>query len=99
MVTQRELISGSTVKASTTIGFPHGGHTTAIKQAEAERAIADGCQELDMVVNLSKVLSADWNYVAAEIKAIIDCHMFDTFIHDHDIKAFFNFVHAVIVVV
>ena len=38
-----DLLSGTTVKASTTIGFPHGGHTTAIKLAEAERAIADGC--------------------------------------------------------
>ncbi|MEQ9407074.1 MAG: deoxyribose-phosphate aldolase [Fuerstiella sp.] len=67
-----DMLAGSTVKASTTIGFPHGGHTTAIKQAEAERAIADGCEELDMVVNISKVLSGDWDYVATEIKAIVD---------------------------
>lgn len=66
------LLSGSTVKASTTIGFPHGGHTTAIKRAEAEQAIADGCQELDMVVNISKVLSGDWDYVRREIAAVID---------------------------
>ena len=37
-----ELLAGSTVKASTTIGFPHGGHTTAIKLAEAQQALADG---------------------------------------------------------
>jgi deoxyribose-phosphate aldolase len=67
-----ELLSGSTVKASTTIGFPHGGHTTAIKQAEAERAIADGCEELDMVVNISKVLSGDWEYVRQDIAAVVD---------------------------
>ena len=67
-----EILGGSTVKPSTTIGFPHGGHTTAIKQAEAERAITDGCEELDMVVNISKVLSADWDYVSQEIKAIVD---------------------------
>lgn len=60
-----ELLKGSTVKVSTTIGFPHGGHTTAIKKAEAQQAIADGCEELDMVVNISKVLSADWDYVCA----------------------------------
>jgi len=65
-----ELLEGSTVKASTTIGFPHGGHTTYVKQAEAERAIAEGCEELDMVVNLSQVLSGDWKYVADEIEAI-----------------------------
>lgn len=67
-----EILAGSTVNASTTIGFPHGGHTTAIKRAEAEQAIADGCQELDMVVNISKVLSGDWDYVRSDIKAVID---------------------------
>ena len=52
-----EILRGSAVKASTTIGFPHGGHVTAVKAAEAKRAIADGGQELDMVVNISQVLS------------------------------------------
>ena len=67
-----ELLAGTTVKASTTIGFPHGGHTTAIKAAEAAQAIQDGCEELDMVVTISKVLSGDWDYVTADIKAVID---------------------------
>ncbi len=67
-----EMLHGSTVRPSTTIGFPHGGHATAIKKAEAEQAIADGCEELDMVVNISKVLSGDWDYVRADIKAVID---------------------------
>ena len=67
-----EILAGSTVHASTTIGFPHGGHTTRIKRAEAEQALADGCQELDMVVNISKVLSGDWDYVRADIRAVID---------------------------
>ncbi|MCA9132824.1 MAG: deoxyribose-phosphate aldolase [Planctomycetales bacterium] len=66
-----ELLQGSTIQPSTTIGFPHGGHTTAIKQAEAEQAIADGCQELDMVVNISKVLSGDWGYVRQDIGAVV----------------------------
>jgi deoxyribose-phosphate aldolase len=67
-----EILRGSTVKASTTIGFPHGGHTSAIKLAEARRALDDGCEELDMVVNISKVLSGDWDYVRGEIKAVVD---------------------------
>jgi len=67
-----EMLKGSTVKASTTIGFPHGGHTTAIKVAEAKQALADGGQELDMVVNISKVLSGDWDYVRADLAAVID---------------------------
>ena len=67
-----EILNGSTVQASTTIGFPHGGHTTAIKWAEAEQALADGCQELDMVVNISQVLSGNWDYVASDIAAVIE---------------------------
>ena len=67
-----ELLAGSTVNAGTTIGFPHGCHTSEIKVAEAKRALADGGQELDMVVNISKVLSGDWDYVTADLKAVID---------------------------
>jgi deoxyribose-phosphate aldolase len=67
-----EILQGSTVKASTTIGFPHGGHTTAVKVAEARQALEDGGEELDMVVNISKVLSEDWAYVRADIKAVVD---------------------------
>jgi deoxyribose-phosphate aldolase len=66
-----ELLRGSTVQASTTIGFPHGGHTTAIKAAEARQAIADGGGELDMVVNISQVLSGQWDYVHKDIAAVI----------------------------
>ncbi len=65
-------LAGSTVKASTTVGFPHGGHTTAIKVAEAELALDEGCQELDMVVNIGKVLSGDWDYVRGDLKPVID---------------------------
>ena len=67
-----DLLAGSTVKASTTIGFPHGGHTTVIKRAEAEQAISDGCQELDMVTNISKTLSGDWDYVREDIAAVVE---------------------------
>jgi deoxyribose-phosphate aldolase len=67
-----DLLKGSSVAVGTTIGFPHGGHTTSIKVAEAERALDDGCQELDMVTNISKVLSGDWDYVRQDLKAVID---------------------------
>lgn len=67
-----ERLRGSTVKASTTIGFPHGGHTTTIKLAEARQALVDGGEELDMVVNISRVLSGDWSYVRDDIRAVID---------------------------
>ncbi|MFT7644086.1 MAG: deoxyribose-phosphate aldolase [Pirellulaceae bacterium] len=66
-----DLLGGSNVKASTTVGFPHGGNTTAVKAAEAARAIADGGEELDMVVNISKVLSGDWDYVREDIMTVV----------------------------
>lgn len=67
-----QLLAGSAVKASTTIGFPHGGQVTRVKVAEAEQALADGGQELDMVVNVSAVLSRNWDYVRDDIRAVID---------------------------
>ena len=65
-----EILKGSTVKASTTIGFPHGGHATSIKLAETRQALNDGGEELDMVINISKALSGDWGYVQNEIRQI-----------------------------
>ena len=70
-----EILRGSNVRASTTIGFPHGGHTTAVKRAEARQALADGGEELDMVANISRVLSGDWDYVRDDIRAVTEtCH-------------------------
>ncbi len=66
-----EILSGSTVVAGTVIGFPHGSAATAVKLAEAQAALADGASELDMVVNIGKVLSGDWDYVSEEIEAVI----------------------------
>jgi deoxyribose-phosphate aldolase len=67
-----DLLHGSTVKPSTTIGFPHGANATSTKLAEAKLALADGCQELDMVVNISQVLSGQWDYVREDIRSVID---------------------------
>lgn len=67
-----ELLAGSTVKPSTVIGFPHGAHVSSVKAAEARQAVIDGGVELDMVVNISKVLSGDWAYVRDDIAAVID---------------------------
>ncbi|MCC7490796.1 MAG: deoxyribose-phosphate aldolase [Fimbriimonadaceae bacterium] len=68
-----ELLAGSTVAPSTTIGFPHGGQTTAVKVAEARQALADGGRELDMVVNIGQVLSGAWDAVTADLRAVIEC--------------------------
>ncbi|HEY2404967.1 MAG TPA: deoxyribose-phosphate aldolase [Polyangiaceae bacterium] len=67
-----EILAGSGVVPSTTIGFPHGGHATAVKLDESRVAISDGARELDMVVNVGKVKSGDFAYVRAELAAVID---------------------------
>jgi deoxyribose-phosphate aldolase len=67
-----QWLKGSTVAIGTTIGFPHGGHVTAIKVAESEQALADGATELDMVVNIGKVLSGDWHFVEEDIRAVVE---------------------------
>lgn len=67
-----EVLQGSTVKVSTTIGFPHGCNATSTKAAEAKQALDDGGEELDMVANYSKAISGDWDHVRNDIKAVVD---------------------------
>ena len=67
-----EALEGSSVKPSTTIGFPHGGQATVAKVAESKLALAHGAAELDMVINLHHTLSGDWAYVRAEIAAVLE---------------------------
>ncbi len=66
-----QILKDSAVKASTTIGFPHGGHATVVKVSETRQAFRDGGEELDMVVNIGKVLSGDWRFVRDDIKAVL----------------------------
>jgi deoxyribose-phosphate aldolase len=58
------------VITGTVIGFPHGNSTTDIKVQECQQACEDGATEIDMVVNIGKVLSKEWSYVQDEIAAI-----------------------------
>lgn len=67
-----ELLAGSTVEPSTTIGFPHGAQTTSLKRREAEEMLDLGATELDMVINIGKALSGDWQYVTDDIRAVAD---------------------------
>lgn len=66
------LLAGSGVAVGTVIGFPHGGHTTSTKMFEVEQAVRDKATELDMVVNIGKVLSGEWAFVRNDIAAIVD---------------------------
>jgi deoxyribose-phosphate aldolase len=70
-----EQLRGTEVKVGCVIGFPHGNSSTAVKVFEAEQACNDGAVEIDMVVNIGKVLGDDWDYVEKEIKAVTNtCH-------------------------
>ena len=68
----KELLSGSDVGICPVIAFPHGNSTVSVKVKEAEAAVQAGGSEIDMVVNIGKVLSGDWEYVSEEIQAIND---------------------------
>ena len=65
-----EFLAGSTMRVGTVIGFPHGNSAIRIKAAEAEQACRDGAVEIDMVVNIGKVLSDDWAYIRNELQAV-----------------------------
>ena len=67
-----QLLAGTTVQVGTTIGFPHGGHTTAIKVLESRRALDDGATELDMVVNIGQAIGGNWSAIRDDIAAVVE---------------------------
>jgi deoxyribose-phosphate aldolase len=67
-----QLLKGTTVAVSTVIGFPHGTTTTLSKVTEAQEAINNGCVELDMVLNIGKLRSGEFEYVKREIAAVVN---------------------------
>ena len=68
----RELLAGSAVRVGCVIGFPHGNSCTESKRYETELACRDGAVEIDMVINLGKALSGEWEYVERDVKAVCD---------------------------
>ncbi len=68
----RKILDERTVGICAVVAFPHGNSCTDIKIEEAVRAISEGASEIDMVVNVGKVLSGDWDYVSYEIEEIND---------------------------
>lgn len=67
-----EALAGSRTLVSTVIGFPHGTTSTAAKTAETRQAFVDGAREVDMVLNIGRLLSRDDAYVEADIRAVAD---------------------------
>lgn len=68
------------------IGFPHGNSTTESKRYETELACKDGAQEIDMVINIGKALSGDWDYVEADVKAVCE----EAHKHEAKVKVIFE---------
>ncbi len=65
-----EKLNGSDVAVCAVVGFPHGNSTIDIKAAETLQIIKDGAAEVDMVINIGKVLQGEWKYIDKEIKTV-----------------------------
>jgi len=68
----RAILDGTDVAVGTTIGFPHGNHLTATKVFEAQRALADGATELDMVIQIGALKAGRDADVEADIRAVVE---------------------------
>lgn len=65
-----ELLNDSPVKVCTVIGFPLGANTTSVKIFEAQTAVKDGADEIDMVINVGKAIENDFDFILNEVKAV-----------------------------
>lgn len=63
-------LAGTDVKAACVIGFPLGANTTAVKEFEVKDAIANGADEVDMVINIGRLKDGDDDYVTNEIAVL-----------------------------
>ncbi|ATZ16501.1 deoxyribose-phosphate aldolase [Entomoplasma freundtii] len=66
----KKLLAGSDVEITTVIGFPLGAQTTATKVCETKDAIAEGADEIDMVMNIGALKDRDYDYVLNDFKAV-----------------------------
>lgn len=67
----KQLLAGSSVHVGAAISFPLGQMPMEVKVAETKKAIEDGADEIDYVVNIGKVKMKDWNYIQKEMEAIV----------------------------
>lgn len=66
-----ECLKGSEVRVCTVVGFPLGANTLAVKVFEAERAVEEGAQEIDMVINIAALKEGNISYVENEIREVV----------------------------
>ena len=67
-----ERLRGGDTLVGTVISFPHGVSSTAAKAAESRQAVADGAAELDMVLNIGRLIAGDLDYVRDDIRTVVD---------------------------
>lgn len=67
----KEQLEGSDVKVCSVIGFPLGASISEVKAFEATKAIEDGANEIDMVINVAALKNKDFDYVLEDIKAVV----------------------------
>ena len=67
----RVLLDGSGIALQTYVGYPHGNDVTAVKVLQAQRALEDGVDELDMVINISALRSGDLHYVEDDVRQVV----------------------------
>ncbi|MCI6497574.1 MAG: deoxyribose-phosphate aldolase [Lachnospiraceae bacterium] len=65
-----DILRDTDVKVCTVVGFPLGAVSTAVKKYEAECAISDGADEIDMVINIGALKDGDYDYVLSDIKGV-----------------------------
>lgn len=81
-----ELLKGTAVVVGCVIGFPHGNSATEVKRYETGMACRDGAVEIDMVINIGKAMSGDWEYVERDINAVcVEAHQ-----HNAKVKVIFE---------
>lgn len=67
-----QALKGTDVKVCTVIGFPLGANTPEVKAFEAEDAIQNGADEIDMVINIGALKSQDYELVEKDIRAVVE---------------------------
>lgn len=67
-----EILKDTNVKTATVIGFPLGANKTSVKAFETAEAVADGADEVDMVINIGALREKDYDFVYNDIKAVVD---------------------------
>jgi len=65
-------LAGSSVKVCTVVGFPSGAHMPEIKAMETRRAIREGAEEIDMVINIGALKSGNDDLVYRDIRAVVE---------------------------